>query len=87
MDNSEGDVSAFLCLAELAFYYYGPITNTIVPAQGWATWPGGTLTAIFFFHFATIGAIAYMLFAELLLPSMVCLNAVPAFIHSLLIFR
>ncbi|KAL3156712.1 hypothetical protein ABBQ38_000986 [Trebouxia sp. C0009 RCD-2024] len=48
---------AFQGLGGLAFYYYDFITAIVVLAQVWRTWPGHVLTAIFFFHLATTGAI------------------------------
>ncbi|KAL3151321.1 hypothetical protein ABBQ38_013155 [Trebouxia sp. C0009 RCD-2024] len=47
----------FQGLGGLAFYYYDLVTAIVVLAQVWGTWPGDVLTAIFFFHFATTGAI------------------------------
>ena len=44
-------------LAGLTFYYYDLVTSIIVLTQVWGTWPGGVLTAIFFFHFAVTGVV------------------------------
>jgi len=44
-------------LGGLAFYYYDLVTSVIVLVQVWGMWPGDILVAIFFFHFATTGAI------------------------------
>ena len=44
-------------LGGLAFYWYDCITHVIVLCQVRHTWPGHLLAIIFFFHFATVGAI------------------------------
>ena len=44
-------------LGELAFYYYDLVTNIIVLAQVWGTWPAAVLLSIFLFHFAVVGIV------------------------------
>ena len=41
----------------LAFYYYDLVTNIVLLAQVWGTWPAAALVAIFLFHFAVVGTI------------------------------
>ena len=44
-------------LGGLAFYYYDLVTNIVLLAQVWGTWPAAALVAIFLFHFAVVGTV------------------------------
>ncbi len=44
-------------LGGLAFYYYDLVTNIILLAQVWGTWPAALLLSILLFHFAVVGVV------------------------------
>ena len=44
-------------LGGLMFYYYDLVTNIVLLAQVWGTWPAAALVAIFLFHFAVVGTV------------------------------
>ena len=44
-------------LGGLAFYYYDLVTNIILLAQVWGTWPAAMLLSILLFHFAVVGVV------------------------------
>ena len=44
-------------LGGLGFYYYDLVTNIILLAQVWGTWPAALLLSILLFHFAVVGVV------------------------------